>query len=322
MSIVIKGTGSALPKRIVTNEDLSKIVDTSDEWIRERTGIECRHIAEGDTVASLASEAARKALHDAGANAEDIDIIIVASCSPEKALPCVACQVQSAIGADKAVAFDLNAACAGFLFAMNTANAYLSGGIYKNALIIGAEVLSNIMDWSDRGTCILFGDGAGAVYFECSDKKTMADAFIQRSNGSKGDVLACNQRDSRNAFFEGEENIKYVTMDGKEVFRFATRQVPDTILELLDKTGYAPDDIDLYLLHQANLRIVESIAKRLKVDISKFPTNVERVGNTSSASIPILLDEVRKDGKLKPGMKVILSGFGAGLTYSACLLEI
>ena len=323
MAIVIKGTGRALPEKIITNDDLATIVDTSDEWIRERTGIAQRHIATGDTVASLASEAAKKALEDANANAEDIDIIIVASCSSEMALPCVACQVQSAIGATKAVAFDLNAACSGFLFALNTVDAYISSGVYSNALVIGAEVLSNIMDWEDRGTCILFGDGAGAAFVTKNDNGvTKPMSYVQRSDGFKGDVLACAQRDSSNAFYKGEEVSKYVTMDGREVFKFATRQVPEAICELLEKTGLDASDIDLYILHQANLRIIESIAKRLKVDSGKFPTNAARVGNTSSASIPILLDEVRRSGRLKKGMKVVMSGFGAGLTYSACLLEM
>ena len=322
MAIVIKGTGSALPERIVTNNELSALVDTNDEWIKERTGIESRHVSTGDTVASLASTAARKALEEAGVDPENIDIIIVASCSAEMALPCVACQVQSAIGAKNAVAFDLNAACAGFLFAMNTVDSYITSGIYKNALVIGAEVLSKIVDWTDRGTCILFGDGAGAVYFEKDESKSTPLCFVQRSDGTKGSVLACGQREHKNAFYEGEKNTKYVTMDGKEVFRFATRQVPEAIMETLNKAGLTPKDIDCYLLHQANIRIVEGISKRLGVSLDRFPTNLQRVGNTSSASIPLLLDEVRKAGVLKEGMKVVLSGFGAGLTYSACIIEM
>lgn len=322
MAIVLKGTGSSLPKKLVSNDELAGIVDTSDDWIRERTGIGSRHVSTGETVASLATDAAKKALADANANAEDIDIIIVASCSSEMALPCVACQVQSAIGAKWAVAFDLNAACAGFLFAMNTVDAYISSGIYKNALVIGSEVLSKIVDWNDRGTCILFGDGAGAAYFEKSTDNSAPMCYVQRSDGTKGEVLACGQREHKNAFYEGEENSKYVTMDGREVFRFATRQVPEAIEEMLDKANVSVEDIDCFVLHQANVRIIDTIAKRLKADITKFPTNAERVGNTSSASIPILLDEIRREGKLKEGMKVVLSGFGAGLTYSACLMEL
>ena len=319
MALLLKGTGSALPEKIVTNEELASIVDTSDEWISERTGIKSRHISTGETVASLAAEAAKKALTDAWVQAEDVEIIIVASCSSEMALPCVACQVQSIIGANKAVAFDLNAACAGFLFAMNTVDAYISAGIYKNALVVGAEVLSNIIDWEDRGTCILFGDGAGAAYFEGKEGRM---CYVQRSDGFKGDVLACRQRSPKNAFYTGEDIPHYVTMDGREVFKFATRQVPEAICEMLNAAKLEADDIDLYVLHQANMRIIESISKRLRVDLSKFPTNVERVGNTSSASIPLLLDELNRDGKLSEGMRVVLSGFGAGLTYSACLLEL
>lgn len=322
MSIVLKGTGSALPEKIVTNNELAEMIDTSDEWIRERTGIGSRHVSTGETVASLATEAALKALESAAVRAEDIDIIIVASCSSEMALPCVACQVQSAIGAVNAVAFDLNAACAGFLFAMNTVDAYISSGIYKNALVIGSEVLSKIVDWTDRGTCILFGDGAGAAFFERDEKRDTPLCFVQRSDGSKGDVLACGQREHKNAFYEGEENTRYVTMDGREVFRFATRQVPEAIMETLNKAGLSPEDVDCYLLHQANIRIIESISKRLGVPLDRFPVNADRVGNTSSASIPILLDEAVKTGRVKPGMRLVLSGFGAGLTYSACILEM
>ena len=322
MSVVIKGTGSALPEKTVANSDLSRFVDTSDQWIRERTGIVSRHIATGETVAHLAAQAAQKAIDDAGLSAAKIDMIIVATCSSEQALPCIACRVQKQIGAENAVAFDINAACAGFLFAMNTADAYITGGVYKNALVIGAEVLSNIINWSDRNTCVLFGDGAGAVYFEKAESNDKKMRFIQKSDGSKGEVLFCWQRDSASAFYRGVQTYKYVTMDGKEVFRFATRQVTDIICELLKEEGSSPDDIDMFILHQANLRIIESISKRLGVDISKFPTNVERLGNTSSASIPLLLDEVKRNGRLKEGMKLILSGFGAGLTYSACLLEL
>lgn len=321
MSIAIKGTGSALPEKIVTNDDLAKLVDTNDEWIKERTGIECRHIATGETVASLASLAAKRALGDAGVDASNVQIILVASCSSEKALPCVACQVQSAIGADKAVAFDLNAACSGFLFAMNTIEAYFAAGVYTNALIIGAEVLSNIMDWEDRGTCILFGDGAGAAYLEKDESKSFR--FLQCSDGTKGEVLSCSQRKQHSAFYEGQEAFsQYVTMDGREVFKFATRKVPEAICSLLEESGTQPNDVDCYILHQANLRIIEAISKRMGVELVKYPHNVERVGNTSSASIPILLDEVRKEGRLKSGMKIVLSGFGAGLTYSAGLLEL
>lgn len=341
MAITIKGTGSALPANICTNNDIAKAVDTSDEWIVERTGIKERHVATGETVASLATDAAIKAIKEAGVNAESIELILVASCSAEYALPCVACQVQSEIGAVNAVAYDLNAACSGFLFALNNTYAYFKSGIYKNALIIGAEVLSNIVDWKDRGTCILFGDGAGAVYVE-NDDRDLPFYFYQRSDGTKGNVLACRNRDSKNICYDGtvslEDNIscdesgngclkssggyKYVTMDGREVFKFATRQVPLAIEETLKLAGVTANEVDMFILHQANVRIIEGIAKRLNADINKFPSNVSKVGNTSSASIPILLDEVRKSGKLDGVKKLVLSGFGAGLTYGACLIEL
>lgn len=321
MGIKIKGTGSQLPAKQVTNNDLVAIVDTNDEWIKERTGIASRFVSTGESVADLAVEASKKALEAAGAKAEDIEIIIVASCSPEMALPCVACQVQDRIGAVNAVAFDLNAACAGFLFAMNTISAYFESGVYKRALVVGAEVLSNFVDWQDRGTCILFGDGAGAVYAEADDsKKPMI--FTQMSDGSKGMVLKCDQRRNKNAFYEGEEIVPFVTMDGREVFKFATRQVPAVISDVMSKAQIADEDIDFYLLHQANIRIIEMISKRLGSSLDKFPTNAQRVGNTSSASIPILLDECVRKGMINEGMKIILSGFGAGLTYSAALVEM
>lgn len=310
MRTKICGTGSALPERIITNHDLEQMVDTTDEWIRERTGIGERRRAEGDTVASLAATAARNALKAANRAAEEVDLIIVATCSPEWFLPCCACQVQKEIGADKAVAFDLNAACSGFLFALSTANAYITSGIYKNALIVGAEVLSKMVDYNDRGTCILFGDGAGAVFVEgCEDSAGGILGFAQGSNGMGGDVLSCKI-----------ESNEYITMDGREVYKFATRQVPACIREALEKVEYTVEDIDLFVLHQANIRILESISKSLKVSMDKIPHNLERVGNMSSAAIPVLLDEIVKSGKIEKGQKIVLSGFGAGLTYGACVL--
>lgn len=320
MNMKIIGTGSEIAKGTITNDDISKLVETSDEWIRERTGIEKRHVSLGETVADLGTAAAVKALEDSGVKAEELDMIIVASCSSELALPCVACQIQDRIGAKNAVCFDLNAACAGFLFALNTAYMYISGGAVKKALLVGSEVLSKIMDWEDRNTCILFGDGAGAAVVEATEEdKTFS--FAQNANGSKGNVLACRNRNINNPLYKEEETGKYVEMDGPEVFKFAVGQVPVSINEVLEKAGASTADVDYYILHQANLRIITSIAKRLKEDMAKFPVNVNRVGNTSSASIPILLDECNKNGILKRGMKLVLSGFGAGLTYGATYLE-
>lgn len=320
MAIKIKGTGSCLPEKVVTNFDLEKIIETTNEWIVERTGIEQRHVSTGESAADLAFQAAKQALAENNIDGADIDLIIAASCTEEMSFPGIACQVQTSIGAKNAVAFDLNAACSGFIFALNTASAYLENGIYKNALIIGSEVLSKVVDWDDRGTCILFGDGAGAMYIEADSTKP-ATKFIQRSDGSKGQVLKLTNRENKNAFFEGESETKYLWMDGKEVFRFATRQIPDVINELLDASNMTVEDIDMFVLHQANIRIIENISKRLNADLEKFPSNVSKVGNTSSASIPILFDELRKEGKIAEGMKIILSGFGAGLTYGASLIE-
>lgn len=320
MAIKIKGTGSCLPEKVVTNFDLEKIIETTNEWIVERTGIEQRHVSTGESAADLAFEAAKQALAENNIDGADIDLIIAASCTEEMSFPGIACQVQTSIGAKNAVAFDLNAACSGFIFALNTASAYLENGIYKNALIIGSEVLSKVVDWDDRGTCILFGDGAGAMYIEADSTKP-ATKFIQRSDGSKGQVLKLTNRENKNAFFEGESETKYLWMDGKEVFRFATRQIPDVINELLDASNMTVEDIDMFVLHQANIRIIENISKRLNADLEKFPSNVSKVGNTSSASIPILFDELRKEGKIVEGMKIIFSGFGAGLTYGASLIE-
>lgn len=320
MSVKIVGTGSALPKRQVSNQELALFVDTSDEWIRERTGIGSRHVSTGETVVSLTAEACGKALENAGREAGEVELLLVATCSPERGIPCAACQVQSVIGAGRAAAFDLNAACAGFLFALHTACAYVEAGIYRNALVAGGEVLSKIVDWTDRGTCILFGDGAGAVYVEKCERGGIL-GFVQHSDGTRGDVLKCDSRELKNPYAQEAMETEYVQMDGREVFSFAVRQVPASIKEALESANIPVEEVDLFVLHQANKRILEGIARKLSVDLSRFPMNLDRVGNMSSASIPVLLDELNRQGKLLPGMKLVLSGFGAGLTYGACVVE-
>lgn len=322
MSVRIIGTGSGLPAKRVTNEELTSLVDTSDEWIRERTGICARYVSAGETVASLAAAACSRALEDAGRESGEVELLLTATCTPEDALPCTACQVQEKIGAVNAVAFDLNAACAGFLFALHTAWAYIEAGIYRNALIAGAEVLSKIVDWTDRGTCILFGDGAGAVYLEkCGEDKGGILGFVQRSDGRRGSVLSCAGRQPETPFFCQPPLNPYVQMDGREIFSFAVRQVPEVIREALEKAGKGVGDVDLFVLHQANRRIIEAVSKRLSADIERFPMNLDKVGNTSSAAIPLLLDELNRAGRITPGMTLVLSGFGAGLTYGACVLQ-
>ncbi len=329
MTIKITGTGSALPEKIVTNFDLEKLVETSDEWIQKRTGIAERRISDGETVSTLAADACRKALEMAGKSAEDVDLILVATCSPELLLPCCACQVQELIGASGAAAFDLNAACSGFLFALNTAYAYLHSGICQNALVVGSEVLSKLVDWKDRGTCVLFGDGAGAAFVEASaedivrsnGRRAGLECMVQGSDGAKGMVLSCAERAVNNAFTAVRQtDSPYIHMDGQEVYKFATKQVPACIQEALDKADLAADDVDWFLLHQANVRIIESVAKRLKVDIARFPMNIHRIGNMSSATIPVLLDEQNRSGSIREGDRLVLSGFGAGLTYGASIL--
>lgn len=330
-TIRITGTGSALPGRIVTNKELEQMVETSDEWIRERTGIAERHVSVGETVVTLASEAAHKALEQAGKRAEEIDLILVATCSPEQYLPCCACQVQAAVGAVNALAFDVNAACSGFLFALNTADAYLRTGLAKNALIIGSEVLSKLVDWTDRSSCILFGDGAGAVVVERCEASPGILGRALHSDGTGGGVLQCGARELTTPYArtsaaktdqkqQTDDREHYIQMDGQEVYRFATRRVPQCIEEALADAGLAVPDIDLFVLHQANARIIDAVAKRLHADREKFPTNLERVGNLSSASIPVLLDELHRQGKLHRGDRIVLAGFGAGLTIGACVM--
>lgn len=330
-TIRITGTGSALPGRIVTNKELEQMVETSDEWIRERTGIGERHVSVGETVVTLGSEAACKALEQAGKRAEEIDLILVATCSPEQYLPCCACQVQAAIGAVNALAFDVNAACSGFLFALNTADAYLRTGLAENALVIGSEVLSKLVDWTDRGSCILFGDGAGAVVVERCEASPGILGRALHSDGTGGGVLQCGARELTTPYArtsaaktdqkqQTDDREHYIQMDGQEVYRFATRRVPQCIEEALADAGLAVPDIDLFVLHQANARIIDAVAKRLHADREKFPTNLERVGNLSSASIPGLLDELHRQGKLHRGDRIVLAGFGAGLTIGACVM--
>lgn len=323
MDIKIKGTGSAVPKLRVTNDDLSRLMDTSDEWIRTRTGIEARHLAVEETTTGLAVEAAGQALENAGLKPEELDIIIAASVTADKLLPNLSCEVQSALGASNAVAFDINAACSGFLFALNTARMYLAGGNYRNALVIGAETLSKIMDWSDRRTCVLFGDGAGAAVVtaeESSAEKGGIISMLQGSDGARGMVLNCNNRPVNNPFVKNDASLSYVFMNGQEVYKFAVKTVPEAIREVVEQSGFSMDEIDWFILHQANLRIIESVAKRLHQPMEKFPTNLQECGNISAASVPILLDSVNKRGMIKKGDKIVLAGFGAGLTWGATVL--
>lgn len=318
MAARIIGTGSALPERIVTNLELEAMLDTTDEWIRSRTGIEKRHIAVKETTTSMAVDAAKKALENAGIKADALDLVIVGTISGDMCFPSTACQVQKALSASHAVAFDLNAACAGFLFGLAIADAYMKCGMAENALIIGAETLSKMMDWNDRSTCVLFGDGAGAVVVKRDEAGILS--MVQGSDGQKDDALVCENREVNNPFAQKGREIGYTKMDGQAVYRFAVKTVPRAIEEALQKAETEADQVKFFLLHQANLRIIEAVAKKMNQPVEKFPTNLQECGNISAGSVPLLLDRVNRQGKLTEGDKIVLAGFGGGLTWGAAVL--
>lgn len=319
MAARIIGTGSGLPEHIVTNDYLSTVVDTSDEWIKERTGIRERRISKGETTSDLASKAAKQALESAGMSGEQIELILVATFTADSHMPSTACMVQQEIKAVNAVCFDISAACTGFVYALSCAYAYIQAGMYKNALVIGAETISKTVDWTDRGTCVLFGDGAGAVVVQADESGQMT--FVQGSDGSKGGVLTYKGKGLNNLLTKSEDNNSYIYMDGQEVFKFAVKKVPECMEQLFDKTNTDIDEIKYFCLHQANKRIIHSVAKRLKQPEEKFPINLDKYGNTSAASIPILLDELYRDNRIQKGDKIVISGFGGGLTWGAALIE-
>ncbi|MCI9423134.1 beta-ketoacyl-ACP synthase III [Lachnospiraceae bacterium WCA-9-b2] len=337
MTATICGTGSYIPSYTMDNHEIAGMVDTSDEWIQERTGIVRRHIIQNETTVSMAAEAGRRALENGGVSAEEVDLILVSTISSNLILPCAACEVQKELGAVNATCFDLSAACTGFVLAYNTAMAYLLGGMYRTALVIGSESLSNLTNWKDRGTCILFGDGAGAavIRLDASDKSVLESDGrsylpVTHSDGGRGEALTCKSRHDFNGL-TGEKHRHcpedmmdasyYMQMDGQAVFKFAVKSVPEVIGEVLKLNRVDTRDISYYIMHQANQRIVEAVAKRLGEPMEKFPMNLKEYGNTSSASIPILLDEMNRKGRLKKGQKIVLAGFGAGLTWGASIVE-
>lgn len=302
----------------MTNEALTAFVDTSDEWIKTRTGIQARHISQGETTTDLAIAASQEALEKAQIAPEAIDLIIVATITPDCIMPSTACCVQEAIGATHATAFDITAACSGFLYASKIAVEAIRAGSAKHVLVVGAEVLSKVLDWEDRSTCVLFGDGAGAVvYSEHAENKILK--IYTESNGSAGKALTLEGRPLRNCLVEQEIRPTYMAMDGQSVYRFATTVVPMSIERVLEDTGYTTQQVDCFVLHQANERIMDSVAKKLNVPNEKFFKNLQRYGNTSGASIPIALYDVSP--QLKPGDKVVLCGFGGGLTWGSILLQ-
>ena len=308
-------TSSYLPIHEIKNADWELQLDTTDEWIQKRTGIQTRRYAKELTTSDLAIRAAQKLLEESAINPEEIEFVIVATMTPDTMSPSCAAKVQGAIGANHAFAFDISAACAGFVFALSTGIKMLSAGNQKYGIVIGAETMLSVLDWKDRSTAILFGDGAGAVLLEKTDDATL---FVEtlRSDGQKGEALVCGER--------LEQQISTMRMDGRGVFELVSREVPKNISETLEKAQMSADDVDLYVLHQANVRLIEQVAKKLKQPIEKFPTNLASVGNTSAASIPILLDELVRNQLITigSGQKLLLSGFGGGLSWGSMIITI
>lgn len=316
MSIKVIGTGSYLPKKIVTNDDLKNLVDTSDEWIRQRVGIEERRVSTDETAAEFAVKASKRALEDSGINAGELDLIIAASISSESVCPTVAGFVQKEIGAS-CPAFDVNSACSGFLFALDTAVSYIARGGYENILVIGSERLSKIVDWSDRSTCVIFGDGSGA----CIVSK--GDGYLASKLYTKGDdeVISIPAFGGSSPFYTGVHKAPYIFMDGQETFKFAVNKIVSDIKSIAEQAGLTLDDIAYVVPHQANVRIIDFASKRLGIPKDKFYVNIQKYGNTSSASVPIALDELARSGKLKSGDIIALTAFGGGLSSAVCLLK-
>ncbi len=308
MGTRIAGTGVYLPKSLMTNFDLEKLVDTSDEWITTRTGIKERRIAKEESVLDMAVSASIDALESSGVKAEDVDVVIVATLTPEKGFPSTACLLQAKLGVKGGYAFDLSAACSGFLYSLEVADGLLRSGKVKKVLVVGAEKLSEIVDWKDRSTCVLFGDGAGAVVLEWSETESELLASRMFSDGSLWDILYA-------------EKCGYIKMKGRELFKVAVRNMEDACRRVLEEAGVSPEDVDLVVPHQANVRIIKALAEKLGIPDEKVFINIDRYGNTSAASIPIALHEAIKEGRLKRGDLVLMTAMGGGLTWGAALMR-
>jgi 3-oxoacyl-[acyl-carrier-protein] synthase III len=320
----IVGWGMAVPERVLSNGDLCAMVDTSDEWIRQRTGIVERHIAgEGETTLSLALRASQAALEVANLDPALLDLVVVATITPDYAFPATACLLQDALGAERAAAFDLSAGCSGFVYALSVVAGMIAAGDYKHCLVVGAETLSRITDWTDRNTCVLFGDGAGAVILEANGAQGGILSSVLGSDGSGKELLIQPAGGSAQpASAETVQARKHtVQMDGRQVFRFATRIMPDVSRRVLSKAGLTVEDVSLVIPHQANDRILQAAARNLGIDEGRVYSNLSRYGNTSSASIPIALCEAIEYGLVKRDAVLLLTGFGAGLTWAAMLLR-
>lgn len=317
------GFGLYTPKNLVENERLQEFLETSDEWIRTRTGIERRYISLDENTSDLAVEASKKALSQARLSAEEIDLIIVATVTPDNFTPSTACIVQDKLGAKNAWAFDINAACTGFIYALKLGRSLIRSGEANNALIIGAETLSKALNWEDRGSCVLFGDGAGATVLTSTEEDCGIKCVNVKSDGSKGDSLVIQGLPLNSPFKDGREVSKnYINMNGREIFKFATKVMEESIVKILEKENIKIGDIAAIIPHQANLRIIDYVGKRLGIPREKFVTNLQNYGNTSGASIPIALCEAIDDGKVKRGDNIIMVGFGGGLTWGAALIKL
>jgi len=319
------GTGHAVPRRALTNDEFAAMgIETSDEWIRERTGIRQRYIAgDGETLTSLVTEASRQAMADAGVHAGELDAIILGTVSPDRLMPATAVEVQAALGASRAVAFDLGAACSGWLYSAQVAEGLLATGQYETILVIGGEVLSRIVNWKDRNTCVLFGDGAGATIVRRSTKGRGILSAYMRSDGNLADLL---HRPKGGGCFPMNDEVlaegsHYIQMSGREVFKHAVRSMADAADRALDGAKLSGTDVDLMIPHQANIRIIEATAKHANIPMEKVFVNVDRFGNTSAASIPIALDEARRQGRIVEGSTVLFAAFGAGFTWGSMVVR-
>ncbi len=322
--IAITGSGCATPEVALDNDQLSQIVETSDEWITTRTGIRERHLMDAKgSLSELATRAAQNAIAMAGIAPTDLDLIILATSTPDDLFGSAG-QIQLCLGALQAVAFDLTAACSGFVFGLVTASQFIRTGVYKNVLLIGADILSRWVDWSDRGTCILFGDGAGAVVMQANESDRVL-GFELRSDGTQNASLQlaykAQSQEIVNGVTVGQGNYQPITMNGKDIYRFAVQKVPEVIEKALYRSELSADQVDWLLLHQANQRILDSVAQRLNIPAHKVLSNLAHYGNTSSASIPIALDEAVRQGKIQPGDVIVTAGFGAGLNWGAAIFQ-
>ncbi len=320
----ITGTGSYAPKKVITNQDLEKLVETSDEWITERTGIKERRIAEkGQATSDLAYEASKKALKAAGLNADELDLILVATMTPDMILPSMGCVLQEKLGAKKAAAFDIYAACSGFIYGMSIATAFIKSEVYKNVLLVGAEILSRFTDWEDRTTCILFGDGAGAAVIQRHAGKRGILSTHLHSDGSLGTLIHVPAGGAQHPASHDtiHKRMHFIKMKGNETFKAAVRSLEGVVQEALEHNGVKPEEIDFLIPHQANLRIIQAMAQRLNMPIEKVVLTLPKYGNTSAASIPMALDEAVRDGRIKENDLLLFEAFGGGLTWASSLVR-